>query len=109
MHAIFALLWIPVALFGVWCIYRRYGVLVSEDGLALRQGFFGYRVTAFLHRKVQRISVTQTLLQRRKGLATMHFYLASGSIKVPYVDFAKAKALRDYVLFRVETSQLAWH
>ena len=108
-HAILALLWIPVALFGVWCIYRRYGVLVSEDGLALRQGFFGYRVTAFLHRKVQRISVTQTLLQRRKGLATMQFYLASGSIKVPYVDFAKAKALRDYVLFRVETSQLAWH
>ena len=108
-HAIWALLWIPVALFGVWCIYRRYGVLVSEDGLALRQGFLGYRVTAFLHRKVQRISVTQTLLQRRKGLATMQFYLASGSIKVPYVNFAKAKALRDYVLFRVETSQLAWH
>ena len=108
-HAIWALLWIPVALFGVWCVYRRYGVLVSEDGLALRQGFFGYRVTAFLHRKVQRISVTQTLLQRRKGLATMQFYLASGLIKVPYVDFAKAKALRDYVLFRVETSQLAWH
>ena len=108
-HAIWALLWIPVALLGVWCIYRRYGVFISADGLALRQGFLGYRVTAFLHRKVQRISVTQTLLQRRKGLATMQFYLASGSIKVPYVDFAKAKALRDYVLFRVETSQLAWH
>ena len=108
-RAIWVLLWIPVALFGVWRVYRRYGVLVSEDGLALRKGLFGYRVTAFLHRKVQRISVTQTLLQRRKGLATMRFYLASGSIKVPYVDFAKAKALRDYVLFRVETSQLAWH
>lgn len=108
-HAILALLWIPVALFGVWHVYRRYGVLVSEDGLALRKGFFGYRVTAFLHRKVQRVSVTQTLPQRRKGLATMRFYLASGSVKVPYVDFAQAKALRDYVLFRVETSQLAWH
>ena len=108
-RAIWVLLWIPIALFGVWSVYRRYGVLVNEDGLALRRGFFGYRVTAFLHRKVQRISVTQTLLQRRKGLATMRFYLASGSVKVPFVDFAKAKTLRDYILFRVETSQLAWH
>ena len=45
-RAIWVLLWIPVALFGVWRVYRRYGVFVSEDGLALRKGLFGYRVTA---------------------------------------------------------------
>ncbi len=31
----------------------------------LRKGFIGYQTVAFLHRKVQRISVTQTPLQER--------------------------------------------
>jgi putative membrane protein len=49
------------------------------------------------------------LLQERKGLATIRFYLASGTLKLPYVDHELAKQLRDYVLYRVESSQQAWH
>lgn len=108
-YALVFLLWIPINAYGVWRMYRRYGVLVTQDGLALRRGFIGYRVTAFLHRKVQRIGLTQTLQQRCKGLATLRFYLASGSVKVPYVDFEKASELRDYVLYRIESSLMAWH
>ena len=77
--------------------------------MLLRRGFVGYRIVAFVHRKVQRISLTQTIPQKRKGLATLRIYLASGSIKLPYVDFAMAKQFRDYVLYKVESSQLAWH
>ncbi len=109
LFAVVFLLWIPVNAYGVLREYRRYGVLATPDGLALRRGFIGYRVTAFLHRKVQRISLTQTLPQRRKGLATLRFYLASGSVRVPYVDFKKASELRDYILYRIESSPLAWH
>ena len=108
-YALVFLLWIPINAVGVSRLYRRYGVLATADGLALRRGFIGYRVTAFLHRKVQRISVTQTLPQTRRGLATLRFYLASGSVKVPYVDFKKACELRDYILYRIESSELAWH
>jgi putative membrane protein len=90
-------------------MYRKYGYQVVEDGMLLRRGFLGYRVVAFVHRKVQRISVTQSLPQKRKGLATLRIFLASGPIKLPYVDFEMAKQLRDYVLYKVESSQLAWH
>ncbi len=107
--ALVFLLWLPISAYVVWRHYKRYGVLVTQDGIALRRGFVGYRITAFLHRKVQRISLTQTLLQRRKGLATLRFYLAAGSVKVPYVDVKKAGELRDHVLYRIESSQLAWH
>lgn len=75
----------------------------------LWRGFAGYRITAFLHRKVQRISLTQTLLQRRKELATLRFYLASGPVKIPCVNVKKASELRDRVLYRTESNQLAWH
>ena len=103
------LLWIPLNALIVRTIYRKYGYRITEDGMLLRRGFVGYRIVAFVHRKVQRISLTQTIPQKRKGLATLRIYLASGSIKLPYVDFAMAKQFRDYVLYKVESSQLAWH
>ena len=108
-YALFFLLWIPIVAAVVWRLYKCYGVVVTADGLARRRGFIGYKISAFLHRKVQRVSVTQTASQRRKGLASLRFYLASGSIKVPYVDAKKANALRDYVLYKIESSQIAWH
>lgn len=109
LFALIFLLWIPLDAYIVWRLFKCYGVLVTADGFSLRRGFVGFRVTTFLHRKVQRVSVTQTLSQRRKGLATLRFYLASGTIKVPYVNFEKANELRDYVLYHIESSQLAWH
>ena len=90
-------------------MYKKRGYCLSENGLVLRRGFVGIRTNAFLHRKVQRISITQTIIQKRKGLATVRFYLASGSLKMPYVDFELAKTLRDFVLYRIESSKLAWH
>jgi len=107
--ALLSLLWLPTCGLIVWTLYKKRGYFVSEEGLVLRRGFIGYRTNAFLYRKVQRINVTQTLLQERNGLATMRFYMASGTLKLPYVDYGLAKQLRDYVLYKVESSQLAWH
>ena len=107
--ALVFLLWIPLSAFGVWNFYRKYGFSIGENGMVLRNGFTGYQTTAFLYRKVQRVSVTQTLFQERKGLATIRFFLASGSLRIPYVDMQLAKDLRDYILYKVESSQQAWH
>jgi len=108
--ALVALLWIPACAIIVWQKYRRYGILYGQDGLALRSGLIGFSVVAWLHRKVQRVSVTQSPFQRRRDLATVRIFLAAGSaIRIPYLEQAKAKALRDYVLYRVESSEVAWH
>ena len=49
------------------------------------------------------------LEQRRKELATLTFYLASGTIRIPYIAADKAEAVRDYVLYKVESSTQSWH
>ena len=103
------LLWVPITALVAWQYFRRYGVQIARDGVSVRRGFLGFQISTFLHRKVQRVSVTQTYLQRRKSLATIRFFLASGSVRVPYVNYEQAKVLRDYVLYRVESSQRAWH
>jgi putative membrane protein len=109
LAALVLLLWIPVAAAGAWMMYKKRGYYIGEHGMVLRRGFLGVRTNAFLHRKVQRISITQTPRQERHGLSTIRFYLASGSLKLPYVDYGTARKLRDYVLYRVESCRLAWH
>lgn len=107
--ALLWLLWIPLAAAFVWLRYRRYGIAIAADGAAFRRGFIGTRVVVWLHRKVQRVSVSQSPFQRRRGLATVKFYLAAGFVTVPFVEYRQAARLRDYVLYRVESSRQAWH
>ena len=104
-----ALAWpVPVLLLA-WQSWRRRGYLVDDDGLASRHGLFGYAVDAFLFRKAQGATVSRSPLQRRKGLASLTVHLASGDVTVPYMDFATAARLRDYLLFKVESSRRPWH
>ena len=104
-----ALAWPVPVLLAAWQAWRRRGYLVDEDGLASRHGLFGYAVDAFLFRKAQGATVSRSPLQRRKGLASLTVHLASGDVTVPYIDFATACGLRDYLLFKVESSQRPWH
>ena len=89
--------------------WRRQGYLHDDDGLASRSGFLGRKVDAFLFRKAQSVDVTQSPLQTRKGLATLNVRLACGQIAVPYIDLGVASRLRDYMLYRVESSRRRWH
>ena len=99
---------LPVALVS-WQRWRRRGYLHDDDGMVVRSGFLGYRLDAFLFRKAQNVSITQSPLQRRKGLARLRVHLACGSVSIPYIDHATARRLRDYILFEVESSRLPWY
>lgn len=107
--ALAALLWIPLAAAAAWQRYRRLGVLATADGLVLRSGFLGYRLSAHLHRKVQKVAIHASPLQRRRKLATLRIYLAAGAVSIPFIDSVAAERLRDCILHRVESSRRPWH
>ena len=92
-----------------WQSWRRRGYMYDEDGLASRAGVLGYKVEAFLFRKAQSVTVKQSPLQRRHGLATLAVGTACGSVSIPYIDHGVARRLRDYVLYRVESSRRRWY
>jgi putative membrane protein len=115
-------LWLPLGayslLFLLWPLpvaavaYRRWqraGYLMDQNEIVRRSGFLGYRTVGLQFRKIQRITVMQSRFQRQKGLATLRIYMASGSVRIPYVEHAGARKLRDYVLYKVESSRKAWH
>lgn len=108
--------------FGLWCLswtvsstlaalqsWRRRGYLHDDEGLASRRGLVGSRVDACLFRKVQSVTLRQSPLQRRKGLATLELHLSSGAVMVPYIAHETAARLRDYILYKVESNRLRWH
>ncbi len=104
-----ALLWLLISSLLIYESWRRSGYHCSAEGFVRRSGLLGYRCVALLYRKVQRVTVLQSPYQRRKGLATLRVYMASGSVRIPYIDHATAMQLRDYILYKVESSQQAWH
>lgn len=89
--------------------WRRFGYYYDNDALVRRFGLIGYDLEVFLFRKVQRVTVTQSWLQRRRKLAGLRIFLASGSVRIPYIPIDDANLLRDYILYKVESSRKAWH
>jgi putative membrane protein len=104
-----ALLWLPVVAALSWRNWRRAGYQHDDDELVRRSGLMGFRTVSLLFRKVQRVTVTQSHYQRRKNLASLKLHMASGSVRVPYIDHTKAQQLRNYILYKVESSQKTWH
>lgn len=107
--ALIGLAWLLVVALFAWLNWRRWGYMHDEQGLAVRSGFIGFRVEVFLFRKVQGVTTVTSPLQRRRGLATLRVHLASGDVTVPFIDEAVARQLRDYMIYKAETSRLAWH
>ena len=103
------LLWILPVLAVTYRHWKRAGFRYDKNEIVRRSGFMGYRTVALLFRKVPRVTLTQSRYQRRKGLASLRLYMASGTVRVPYISHDRAKQLRDYILFKVESSQQAWH
>lgn len=102
-------LWLPVVAVLAWRNWQRAGYRFDDDEIIRRSGLFGYRTVSLLFRKVQRVTVTQSRYQRRKNLASLRMYMASGTVNIPYIDLRRAQQLRDYILYCVESSQKAWH
>jgi len=82
---------------------------VAGEAMSGMQRLIGYRLDVLLFRKVQRVTVRQSWFQARRGLAELRVYLASGSVRIPYIPYEAAAALRDYILYKVESSDRSWH
>jgi putative membrane protein len=104
-----AIPWLSVVGLLSWRSWKRAGYLHDDDEIVRRSGLFGFRTVGLLFRKVQRVTITQSRYQRRKNLASLRMHMASGSVRLPYIDHTDAQQLRDYILYRVESSQKPWH
>ncbi len=106
-----ALLWlllIPAVYFYSAYYHRKWYYELSEEGLRTSKGVIGQNAALLQWYKIQSVNIKQTIYQRRKNLADVHFHTAGGSIELPYIELDKAHALMDYVLYRIEIDERRW-
>ncbi|MDA8692559.1 PH domain-containing protein [Saprospiraceae bacterium] len=85
---------------------KKYGV--SENIVAIRGGAFGHQLSIMEVHKVQNIRMTQTPFQRRRGLSSLLIHTAATTIEIPEIDTEEALVVKDYLLYKVESSHAAW-
>ena len=88
--------------------WKRWGIARDENFVYLRKGLIGIDYYCFPIYKLQQTQFKQTLLMKKRQLATVKFVLASGTLKVPMINQKLAYKLIDEGLYQVESSQKSW-
>jgi putative membrane protein len=85
---------------------RRWGI--DADAVADRREFLGWKSEEALLRKVNGVTVRQSLFERKRGLATVQVQMAGSSIAIGMIPLADARAVRDLALYVAETDRRAF-
>ncbi len=89
-------------------LQKKWLYQIDNRGLVTRSGVIERTSRALLLHKVQGVQIRQSPYQHRKALANVIMHTASGDVTIPYVSLDVALRIKNYVLFRVESSRLEW-
>ncbi len=103
-----ALLAVPIEfVMARWRLRRqRWGLTTNRLGRVSR--FVTHRTEEIDPIKAQSVTVRQSFFQRRRDLASVHIRAAEGRFELPMIPLAEATALRDLILYRVESTGRSW-
>ncbi len=89
--------------------WAQAGYAVEGEYGFVRHGFVGTTTTVFPLFKVQRVDISQSRGQRKRGLAHLVIHLASHSMTVRFLDIHDAETFRDLALYQAESTDRAWY
>ena len=89
----------PITLFVLWIKYRTLRYRFDDEGIWRAQGLLWRSEVNITYRRIQDIHLTNGLLQRWFGLATVSIQTAAGSAspEVTIEGVLEAEALRDFL------------
>jgi len=106
--ALIFLLWIPY-IYVVNTIYqKRFHLYISPEAFQVNSGVWGKESKIAQWYKIQFLELRQSMYQKRKQLATIIIHTAAGKIKIPYVDLALAQTVKNYALYKIESTAKSW-
>ena len=82
--------------------WRALGWARRGGYLYVRQGLWGQRTSVFPLSNLISLSLRQSWLQRRRGLASLELQVANGRLTLPFLEEPLARALADQLLASVE-------
>ena len=87
---------------------KKFKLRAYEDVLMIRRGILGEEFILLQWHNLQTVIVTQSMYQRRKGLANVKLFTAAGMVKIPYVNLDSANALANFALYKIESTRKNW-
>ena len=88
--------------------YRKTKYGFNDKMIVVKGGTFGDKTTMFPLYKLQSVALKQNIYQRRRDLATVVLYTASGGTSIPYIDKRLAQSIMNYMLYKVESDNRKW-
>jgi membrane protein YdbS with pleckstrin-like domain len=74
----------------------------------VKKGIFGIHELVLKWDKIQSVHLDQSLYQKRVHLATVKLNTAGGKIILPWLALQQAKQIRNYALYKIESSSRPW-
>ena len=108
----YSLLFLLLPLFVFWITskaQRRFRLYALEDALFLNKGVFGEAFILMQWHKLQGVKLTQSPVQRRKGLASLHLNTASDSVLVHFISLEAAQEILNFAMYKIESSERSWN
>jgi len=88
--------------------YKKKTYTYNDYVLKINGGTFGAGHNLMHLYKIQSIALDQNMYQRKRDLASLKIYTASGSMTIPYISLTMAEKIFDYMTYKVEKSRRKW-
>ncbi|TPV33466.1 hypothetical protein FJ651_10295 [Paucihalobacter ruber] len=102
------ILLIPVLYFFVITTYRKANYGVNDDFLMVESGFIETKTQIVQHHKIQSVEMYQSYFMKRRGVASLYIYNASGNVTLKYIQESIARQVHNFLLYKVETTDKNW-
>jgi putative membrane protein len=88
--------------------YLKSYYTLNASHLTIGNGFIETNTNILELHKIQSVEWSQSIFQKRKNIASLKVFTASSKLSIPYIDEDRAKAVMDFIIFRVTSSQKNW-
>lgn len=108
-YFLLSLLMVPYVTISAIVSYRKKKYAINDNILYTHHGIFENKNNIILLHKVQNVKLLQSPYQWRRDLASLKIYTAAGSISIPYLPLENAYLLKDFLLYKAESSDKRWY
>ena len=91
-----------------WRSQIKFRLWALDDVLHIKKGIFGEERILMKWNKLQAVEVSQSIYQRKNGLANLILFTAGGNIRLYFISLQAAQAISNYVLYKTESSEENW-
>jgi putative membrane protein len=108
VYALLFFLFIPYVFLKSSTYQKRFRLYIAPEAFQVNSGAWGKQSKIAQWYKIQYMQLQQSIYQRRRKLATIVIHTAGGKITIPFIELELARTIKNYGLYKVQTSEKSW-